>query len=102
MSDGRSTLKEQSDRLSFKVRRPSPLSRQSSNGPDSEAGTPSFRIPPPPNKSLNLPPTYKGDSSKRRFAGQTFHHNNSDSDEEDETADELITGFDELGVQRYR
>ena len=74
-----------SSKVSFTVRRPSPLSRASS-GPDSDTGT-------------NLRPP-------RRLAAETStpgsplaKDNPSDSSDEDSVVeDELVTGFDKFGV----
>ncbi|KZT40366.1 hypothetical protein SISSUDRAFT_1113349 [Sistotremastrum suecicum HHB10207 ss-3] len=87
-----------SSKVSFTVRRPTPSSRGTSSGLDSDADSPqpSFKIPPPPplvRTSSNAPSPLANAVSVRR--------RDDDSDEEnDEEEKEIISGFDKFGVQR--
>lgn len=90
MSDHRHALNNHPARVSFTVRRPSPVSRASSTGTDQDT----FRVPPPPKASPLAPP-----QPQRRFANQR-HESDSDEEEDDHETDELVTGFDEMGVRR--
>ncbi|KAI0356016.1 hypothetical protein OH77DRAFT_1453735 [Trametes cingulata] len=89
-------------KVSFTIRRPTPASRAES---DSE---PTFKVPLPrhlsssgnstPNSPLarSSPPSPKRKSSSRTYAEP------DSSDEESGPEDELVTGFDESGLQRSR
>ena len=81
---------------SFIVRRPSPPSRASSTGADSD-----FKIPALPR---HLSGTSTPGSPLRRespkLKSRTYGERDS-SDEGSEAEDELVTGFDQFGVQRY-
>ncbi|TFY81213.1 hypothetical protein EWM64_g2802 [Hericium alpestre] len=85
--------------VSFTVRRPTPTSRATSTGADSDES--SFKVPALPRHLTNgskpgsplarsVPP-----SPKRKTA--TFY---SSDEEEEHIQDELVTGFDQFGVQR--
>ena len=87
--------------VSFTVRRPSPVSRGESSGADSDG--PSFKIPALPKHLRNggsTPgsPLAQGDSAAS--SPKRSYDSVGSSDEEDETQDELISGFDKFGVQR--
>ena len=87
--------------VSFTVRRPSPVSRGGSSGADSDG--PSFKIPALPKHLRNggsTPgsPLAQGDSAAS--SPKRSYDSVDSSDEEDETQDELISGFDKFGVQR--
>lgn len=79
--------------VSFTVKRPSPLSREV-HGPGTDV---SFPAPVP----IAWPPSnpVSGNSSPLPLSGSNYGDNNS-SDEDAGTEDEIITGFDSLGVQR--
>ena len=81
-------------KVSFTVRRPSPVSRQSS---DSEG--PSFKVPTLPKHLRNESPAL-GSPLSRSEASTPQYYDNSSSGEDDEIQDELVTGFDKFGVQR--
>ncbi|KAF9781202.1 DExH-box splicing factor binding site-domain-containing protein [Thelephora terrestris] len=86
--------------MSFTVRRPSPLSRGVSSGADSDE--PSFKIPALPKHLRNGGP---GPGSPLAQGGSAASspkrsYDSVDSSEEDETQDELISGFDKFGVKR--
>ena len=85
-------------KLSFTIRRPTPVSRATSSGPDSDTG--SFKIPPLPRHLVNAngSPLARSATSSPRPARQGEVIDSSD--EEDAEQDELITGFDSLGAQR--
>ncbi|KAI0370496.1 hypothetical protein BV20DRAFT_943991 [Pilatotrama ljubarskyi] len=92
----------QPTKVSFTIRRPTPASRTES---DAE---PSFKVPLPrhvsrsgnstPNSPLarSSPPSPKHKASSRTYAER------DSSDEDSAPEDELVTGFDEFGVQRSR
>ncbi|KAF8813723.1 hypothetical protein BYT27DRAFT_7083379 [Phlegmacium glaucopus] len=94
-----------SSKVSFTIRRPSPVSRAASSGPESDAGS-SFKIPPLPRRilsnddpTLGSPLARSATSSPYPPRSQEQHHNDS-SDEDNVIEDELVTGFDKFGVQR--
>ncbi|KAH9485217.1 Pre-mRNA-splicing factor SPP2 [Psilocybe cubensis] len=87
-------------KVSFTIRRPTPVSRAASSGPESDAGS-SFKIPKlPPHihgepTPIGSPLARNQDSPAPREA-----HTYDSSDEESTNEDELVTGFDKFGVQR--
>lgn len=86
-------------KLSFTIRRPSPVSRASSaGGNDSDFKIPAIpaRLTSSANSSAPGSPL-RNESPKPR--SRTYGERDS-SDEEEETEDELVTGFDKFGVQR--
>lgn len=82
-------------KVSFTVRRPSPPSRTSSSGPDSD-----FKVPALPR---HLTASSAPGSPLRRESpkpnSRTYEERDS-SDEDGGIEDELVTGFDQFGVQR--
>ena len=97
-----------SSNVSFTIRRPSPVSRAASSGPDSDVGS-SFKIPLLPSRiplnddsTLGSPLTRSATSSPRpsRLAQSHVQHQDDSSDEDSVIEDELVTGFDKFGVQR--
>ncbi|KIO19694.1 hypothetical protein M407DRAFT_145205 [Tulasnella calospora MUT 4182] len=99
MSTQSGHLDNQPPRVSFTVRRPSPVSsRQSSAGPETNATTPSpsFRIPPPRQQA-----SYSATPSRLKHE-HTEQDEVDSSDEEDPEAAELVSGFDSMGVQRVK
>ncbi|KAF5321901.1 hypothetical protein D9619_001831 [Psilocybe cf. subviscida] len=98
-----------SSKVSFTVRRPTPISRESSDTPDPLQGS--------LNKPSNLPPHIRNDSTPRlgsplaRSSVSTpaaaeddeddrIPYQKDSSDEDSAVEDELVTGFDKFGVQR--
>lgn len=86
--------------VSFTVKRPPNLSK---DAPDSAGGASSFKAP----SSSSAPFASSAHSTHSRSGsgnqGSSKRHSNAEpdsSDEEDGTEDEIITGFDALGVQR--
>lgn len=77
-----------SSKVSFTVRRPSPLSRSTSSGLESDVG----KLP----RRLTETPAL-GSPLAREEERQPDY---GDSSDEDGTQDELVTGFDRFGVQR--
>ena len=97
-----------SSNVSFTIRRPSPVSRAASSGPDSDVGS-SFKIPFLPSRillnddsTLGSPLTRSATSSPHpsRLAQSHVQHQDDSSDEDSVIEDELVTGFDKFGVQR--
>ncbi|KAJ3800349.1 DExH-box splicing factor binding site-domain-containing protein [Lentinula aff. detonsa] len=84
-------------KVSFTIRRPSPTSRATSSGPESDSGS-SFKVPALP-RHLTNDSSVPG-SPLARSGTSTPYYDNSDSDQDDEAQDELVTGFDNFGVQR--
>ncbi|KAH9987452.1 DExH-box splicing factor binding site-domain-containing protein [Russula compacta] len=91
-------------KVSFTVRRPTPESRATSTGPDSDDIR--FKLPALPrhlaqNNSANNNNSTPGSplvgSSPKRSAPASP---NSSDEEDDQPTDELVTGFDRFGVQR--
>jgi G-patch domain len=88
-----------SSKVSFTVRRPSPISRETSSGPDSDSQP--FKIPAIP-RHLNGNSSNPGSPLARSAAPspkRSFIDRDS-SDEDEEVEDELVTGFDRFGVRR--
>lgn len=83
-------------KVSFTVRRPTPVSRAASSGPDSDT---SFKAPSLPRHLQSAEPTPLG-SPLARSEADSPHYGDDSSDEDDEIQDELVTGFDRFGVQR--
>ena len=100
-----------SSNVSFTIRRPSPVSRAASSGPDSDVGS-SFKIPLLPSRillnddsshsNLGSPLARSATSSPHpsRLAQSHVQHQHDSSDEDSVIEDELVTGFDKFGVQR--
>ena len=100
-----------SSNVSFTIRRPSPVSRAASSGPDSDVGS-SFKIPLLPSRillnddsshsTLGSPLARSATSSPlpSRLVQSHVQHQHDSSDEDSAIEDELVTGFDKFGVQR--
>ena len=86
--------------VSFTVRRPSPVSRGGSSGADSDG--PSFKVPALPKHLRNGTSTPGSPLAQGESAASSpkRSYDSVDSSDEDETQDELISGFDKFGVQR--
>ncbi|KAF8070373.1 DExH-box splicing factor binding site-domain-containing protein [Lyophyllum atratum] len=82
------------EKVSFTIRRPTPLSRAPSSGADSDG--PSYKIPSLPRHLANPNDSTPGSP----LARSTTSHEPDSSDEDEEIRDELVTGFDRFGVQR--
>ncbi|KAI0293484.1 DExH-box splicing factor binding site-domain-containing protein [Multifurca ochricompacta] len=89
-------------KVSFTVRRPTPESRSTSTGPDSD--DPRFKLPALPRHLINdnsagnsTPGSPLAGSSPKRSAPENA---DSSDEEDDQPTDELVTGFDRFGVQR--
>lgn len=86
-------------KVSFTVRRPTPVSRATSSGPESDSS--SFKVPLLPRhlQPLEFPPS---GSPLARTEANSSDSNEPDgsSDEDDVVQDELVTGFDKFGVER--
>ncbi|KAH6914238.1 DExH-box splicing factor binding site-domain-containing protein [Coprinopsis sp. MPI-PUGE-AT-0042] len=91
-----------SSKVSFTVRRPSPVSRTVSSSDEAT----SFRLPAIPKHLSNNGPTPLGSplarsaTSSPRPPPETPREAYDSSDDEGEGQDELVTGFDKFGVQR--
>lgn len=92
-------------KVSFTIRRPTPVSRAASPGNDSDT-TPSFKLPSLPR---HLSATPQGSplarsttSSPKPTQVQHSYPAGDDSSDDDDAVvqDELVTGFDKFGVQR--
>ncbi|KAL1742368.1 DExH-box splicing factor binding site-domain-containing protein [Schizophyllum fasciatum] len=84
-----------SQKVSFTVRRPTPVSRDNSSGPESDGS--GFKVPGLPRHLTNdsvpgSPLAQSASASPRRYADS--------SDEEDEDAVELVDEFDKIGGAR--
>jgi len=90
-------------KVSFTIRRPTPVSRATSSGPDSDAGS-SFKVPQVPRHlATNDDHTSLGSPLARSATGSPHPAKREDVDSSDEDStveDELVTGFDKFGVQR--
>ncbi|EIM89477.1 uncharacterized protein STEHIDRAFT_118696 [Stereum hirsutum FP-91666 SS1] len=104
-----STVKQES-KVSFTIRRPTPSSsRATSTGPDSDAAAtsphasaPSFKIPALPRHLTDQGAGSRSGSNSPKPRARTYEERGeeSDSSEEERMEDELVTGFDQFGVQR--
>ncbi|KAG5221843.1 DExH-box splicing factor binding site-domain-containing protein [Salix suchowensis] len=95
-------------KVSFTVRRPTPISRGESSGPESDSGS-SFKVPSLPrhlssqNDSVpGSPLARSATSSPRPKDKPVAYYDDKDSSDEDNDGiqDELVTGFNRFGVQR--
>ncbi|KAI0261367.1 DExH-box splicing factor binding site-domain-containing protein [Gloeopeniophorella convolvens] len=87
--------------VSFTIRRPTPDSRATSTGPDSDE--PQFKLPALPRHLTNENTPGSSAPGSPLAAGSPKRSASDDvdsSDEEDQPTDELVTGFDRFGVQR--
>lgn len=84
-------------KVSFTVRRPSPVSRGVSSGPDSDSNS-TFKIPSLP-RHLRNDLSNSGSPLARSGANSPQYEPDS-SDEDEELQDELVSGFDKFGVER--
>ncbi|KAJ7039183.1 DExH-box splicing factor binding site-domain-containing protein [Mycena alexandri] len=85
-------------KVSFTIRRPTPVSRDASSGPESDSST--FRIPALP-RHLTQDSAPGSPLSRSRNSSPPARYPEPDSsDEDDEQQDELVTGFDAMGAQR--
>lgn len=104
-----SSVKQES-KVSFTIRRPTPSSsRATSTGPDSDAAAtsphasaPSFKIPALPRHLTDQGAGSRSGSNSPKPRARTYEERGeeSDSSEEERMEDELVTGFDQFGVQR--
>ncbi|KAF5345351.1 hypothetical protein D9758_008467 [Tetrapyrgos nigripes] len=88
-------------KVSFTVRRPTPVSRATSSGPDSDSGS-SFKVPSLPRHLVNdsAPGSPLARSNTSSPKSRHYEDDRDSSDEDDQIQDELVTGFDQFGVQR--
>lgn len=105
-------MSSSAQKLSFTIRRPTPTSRASSTGADSDSSN--FKLPALP-KHLSSAASMNGHNERQNRSGtssplgraspapkpnsRTYNERDS-SEDEDEGEDELVTGFDQFGVQR--
>ena len=93
-------------KVSFTIRRPTPVSRAPSSGPDSDSA--SFKLPSIPRRlasggrSTGSPLPRSATSSPRPKQPLAYdpYHSDEGGDDDDDVQDELVTGFDQFGVQR--
>ncbi|RDB25168.1 Pre-mRNA-splicing factor spp2 [Hypsizygus marmoreus] len=95
------------EKVSFTIRRPTPVSRAPSSGADSDTA---YKIPSLPRHITNPSDSAPGSPLARSTASSPgpasshraiYHsHEQGSSDEEEDVGDELVTGFDRFGVQR--
>ncbi|KAJ7287342.1 DExH-box splicing factor binding site-domain-containing protein [Mycena rebaudengoi] len=77
-------------KVSFTVRRPTPVSRDASSGPDSDSSA--FRIPALPRHLAN--DSAPGSPlSRSRTSSPSAYHDPDSSDEDEELQDQLVTGL---------
>ncbi|KAF7315242.1 G-patch domain-containing protein [Mycena indigotica] len=82
-------------KVSFTVRRPTPVSRDNSSGPESDLRASALPRHLAHNSTPNSPLSRSRTSSPARY-----YETPDSSDEEDESRDELVTAFDAMGAQR--
>ncbi|KAL5532643.1 SPP2 [Sanghuangporus sanghuang] len=87
-------------KVSFTVRRPTPVSRQGSSGPDTDGE--GFKIPALPKRLMESGRSTPGSplSNDRSSRPPSRIAEPDSSDEEEEGVDEIVTGFNQFGVQR--
>ncbi|KAJ7350348.1 DExH-box splicing factor binding site-domain-containing protein [Mycena albidolilacea] len=83
-------------KVSFTVRRPTPVSRDASSGPESDSN---FKIPALP-RHLAQDSAPGSPLSRSRTSSPARYHEPDSSDEDDEPQDELVSAFDAMGAQR--
>lgn len=86
-------------KVSFTVRRPTPVSRQGSSGLESDQES-AFKVPALPR---HLTENGRSTSASPLANGSSIHSGNTEidsSDEEEGDVDEMVVGFDQFGVQR--
>ncbi|ESK93661.1 g-patch domain protein [Moniliophthora roreri MCA 2997] len=88
-------------KVSFTVRRPTPVSRATSSGADSDSGS-SFKVPALPRYLANTTDSAPGSPLARSGTSspKARYEDLDSSDEDEEIQDELVTGFDKFGVER--
>ncbi|KAJ7188565.1 DExH-box splicing factor binding site-domain-containing protein [Mycena filopes] len=84
-------------KVSFTIRRPTPVSREASSGPESDSA---FKIPALPRHLAQDSAPGSPLSRSRNSSPPARYHDPDSSDEDDEQQDELVTGFDAMGAQR--
>ncbi|KAJ6593615.1 DExH-box splicing factor binding site-domain-containing protein [Mycena capillaripes] len=84
-------------KVSFTIRRPTPVSRDASSGPESDSA---FRIPALPRHLAQDSAPGSPLSRSRTSSPPARYHEPDSSDEDDEQQDELVTAFDAMGAQR--
>ncbi|KAG6866682.1 hypothetical protein C0991_000792 [Blastosporella zonata] len=87
------------EKVSFTIRRPTPVSRAPSSGPESDSSL--YKIPSLPRHLVN---TTRPESPLARSSTSSpvvyTPHDPASSDEDDNDKDQLVTGFDRFGVRR--
>lgn len=86
-------------KVSFTVRRPTPVSRQGSSGLDSDQES-SFKVPALPRHLTESGRSTPGSPLANDKSVKGRAPEPDSSDEEEEGVDEIVTGFDQFGVQR--
>ncbi|KAF7362129.1 Pre-mRNA-splicing factor spp2 [Mycena venus] len=84
-------------KVSFTIRRPTPVSRDASSGPESD---PNFKIPALPRHLAQDSAPGSPLSRSRTSSPPARYHDPDSSDEDDEPQDELVSAFDAMGAQR--
>jgi hypothetical protein len=88
------------NKISFTVRRPTPVSRASSTGNDSDFKIPALPVHMTDSANSSAPGSPLRRESPKPRSRTYEERDSSDEDGEGETEDELVTGFDKFGVQR--
>ncbi|PCH35332.1 hypothetical protein WOLCODRAFT_139859 [Wolfiporia cocos MD-104 SS10] len=90
-------------KVSFTIRRPSSVSRGTSSGADSDS---SLKLPAlprhlaDPSSSTPGSPLARSANASPKPAARTYDERDSSDEDDEDGADELVTGFDQFGVQR--
>ncbi|KAJ7690678.1 DExH-box splicing factor binding site-domain-containing protein [Mycena rosella] len=86
-------------KVSFTIRRPTPISRDASSGPESDSSN--FKVPAlPRHLAQDSAPGSPLSRSRTSSPPARYHDPDSSDEDEDGLQDELVTGFDALGAQR--
>ncbi|KAJ7128974.1 DExH-box splicing factor binding site-domain-containing protein [Mycena crocata] len=86
-------------KVSFTIRRPTPVSRDASSGPESDSS--GFRVPALPRHLVQDSAPGSPLSRSRTSSPPARYQEPDSSDEEDAEQDELVSGFDAMGAQRF-
>ncbi|KAJ6558476.1 DExH-box splicing factor binding site-domain-containing protein [Mycena vulgaris] len=86
-------------KVSFTIRRPTPVSRDASSGPESDSSA--FKVPAlPRHLAQDSAPGSPLIRSRAPSPPARYHDPDSSDEDDDGLQDELVTGFDALGAQR--
>ncbi|KAJ7497036.1 DExH-box splicing factor binding site-domain-containing protein [Mycena latifolia] len=87
-------------KVSFTIRRPTPISRDASSGPESDSSA--FKVPAiPRHLAQDSAPGSPLSRSRTSSPPARYHDLDSSDDDDDGLQDELVSSFDAMGAQRF-